>query len=64
MIRQVDGCKGCGMSPCYHCVSYELECDCCGADELDELYWLDDEQVCKECFIAGCLENAEKVKIE
>lgn len=48
-VKVISGCVGCGLHPCYHCKATVLECDKCGA-ECDELFELDSEDVCEDCF--------------
>ena len=61
MIKEVSTCVGCGIAPCQHCRGTVYVCDCC-EEEVDELFWSDDEQLCKDCFLEVCLDNAEKVR--
>ena len=54
MVREVDGCVGCGLLPCHHCTEIEYICDLCEA-ETDTLYRdLNGMQVCEECLLAQC----------
>lgn len=61
MIRTVSGCVGCGLVPCMHCKAKELICDECGSEAEVLYYGKDDDQLCEECFLTECLENAKTV---
>lgn len=62
MIRTVDGCVGCGQKPCYFCTELELVCDAC-EEVVESLYWLDDEQLCEECWKETAFQDADEVKL-
>lgn len=49
MIEYVNGCKGCGMSPCYECKDVVYICDECDK-EKSVLYDLAGMQLCKSCY--------------
>jgi hypothetical protein len=51
MTKEVSGCVGCGLSPCYHCKGLEITCDECGSeiDSYYEIYDVDGEELCEEC---------------
>lgn len=54
MIKYVSGCVGCGKPCIFEACPYYTEkvriCDLCG-DEVGELYWDDDEQLCEGCLL-------------
>lgn len=37
VIREEDGCVGCGISPCHHCTDSLYICPSCGSEETEEL---------------------------
>lgn len=62
MLKKMNDCVDCG-APCTggFCRlinSYSICCDRCG-DRPELFYLLDDETLCRDCFVTAALENAE-----
>lgn len=66
MIRYENECVDCGF-PCYDCryrrQVKHLYCDTCG-QEVDTLYWVDGDQVCKDCALDILFDQLEEVTEE
>lgn len=60
MVRVENRCCGCNgaLYPCNHCRAEHTPvfiCDCCG-EEVDTLYWFDNEQYCEDCVLKNLVE--------
>lgn len=66
MIEYEDGCVGCPPElgclgdSCPNRKIIHTYCDCCGEEE--QLYWYEEEQLCKECITEKVIERLEKVE--